>query len=70
MRSKVFKQVCTGAVESQKVPLEIFFNPTLLSDDDLFSQFPDFFTLLSMKGGILFLLPFLKPACPALGRDR
>jgi hypothetical protein len=36
------------AVESPKVPLEIFFNPTILSDDSLLSEFSDFFT---PKGG-------------------
>jgi len=42
------------AAESRKVPLEIFFNPTILSDDDLFSEFSDFFTpsLYSGEGGI------------------
>jgi hypothetical protein len=28
--------------ESQKVPLEIFFNPTTLSGDDLFPEYFDF----------------------------
>jgi hypothetical protein len=40
----VFKQSYAMAAESQKVPLEIFFNPTILSDDNLFSEFPNFFT--------------------------
>jgi hypothetical protein len=44
MRSHVFKQSHAMAVESPKVPLEIFFNPTILSDDNLFSEFSDFFT--------------------------
>ena len=33
------------AAESQKVPLEIFFNPTILSDDNLFSEFSNFVTV-------------------------
>jgi len=52
MRSQVFKQGCTVAAESPKVPLEIFFNPTILSDDDLFSEFPDFFTPPLTIGGL------------------
>jgi len=44
MRSHVFKQSYAMAAESRKVPLEIFFNPTILSDDNLFSEFSDFFT--------------------------
>jgi hypothetical protein len=40
----VFKQSYAMAAESQKVPLEIFFNPTILSDDNLFLEFSDFFT--------------------------
>jgi hypothetical protein len=32
------------AAESQKVPLEIFSNPTILSDDNLFSEFSYFST--------------------------
>jgi hypothetical protein len=36
MRSHVFKQSYAMAAESQKVPLEIFFNPTILSGDNLF----------------------------------
>jgi len=44
MRSHVFKQNYAMAAESRKVPLEIFFNPTILSDDNLFSEFSDFFT--------------------------
>ena len=43
MGSQVVKQGCTVATESRKVPLEIFFNPTILSDDNLFSEFSDFF---------------------------
>jgi hypothetical protein len=31
------------AAESRKVPLEIFFNPTILSDDNLFSEVSIFF---------------------------
>jgi hypothetical protein len=42
--SYVFKQSDAMAAESQKAPLEIFFNPTTLSDDNLFSEFPNFFT--------------------------
>jgi hypothetical protein len=49
MRSHVFKQSYAMAAESRKVPLEIFFNPTILSDDNLFSEFSDFFTL---SGGL------------------
>jgi hypothetical protein len=44
IRSYVFKQSYAMTAESQKVPLEIFFNPTILSDDNLFSEFPNFFT--------------------------
>jgi hypothetical protein len=44
MRSHVFKQSYAMAAESRKVPLEIFFNPTILSDHNLFSEFSDFFT--------------------------
>jgi hypothetical protein len=44
MRSYVFKQSYAMAAESRKVPLEIFFNPTILSDANLFSEFSDFFT--------------------------
>jgi len=44
MRSHVYKQSYAMAAESRKVPLEIFFNPTILSDDNLFSEFSDFFT--------------------------
>jgi len=43
MRSHVFKQSYAMAAKSRKVPLEIFFNPTILSDDNLFSEFSDFF---------------------------
>jgi hypothetical protein len=42
MRTHVFKQSYAIAAESRKVPLEIFFNPTILSDDNLFSEFSDF----------------------------
>jgi len=44
MRNHVFKHSYAMAAESRKVPLEIFSNPTILSDDNLFSEFPDFFT--------------------------
>jgi hypothetical protein len=44
IRSYVFKQSHAMAAESQKVPLEIFFNPAILSDDNLFSEFSNFFT--------------------------
>ena len=44
MRSHVFKHSYAMAVKSRKVPLEIFSNPTILSDDNLFSEFFDFFT--------------------------
>ena len=43
MRSHVLKQGYAGAAESRKVPLEIFFNPTILSGDNLFSEFSNFF---------------------------
>jgi hypothetical protein len=43
----VFKQSYATAAESRKVPLEIFFNPTILSDDNLFSDFSDFSQLLT-----------------------
>jgi hypothetical protein len=36
MRSHVVKQRYAMAAESRKVPLEIFFNPTILSVDNLF----------------------------------
>jgi hypothetical protein len=52
MRSYVFKQSYAIAAESQKVPLEIFSNPTILSDENLFSEFSDFFTPSPLlKGG-------------------
>jgi hypothetical protein len=63
MRGQVFKQGCTVAAESPKVPLEIFFNPAILSDNDLFSEFPDFFAPLNQKG--CFLLPLQREE----GRD-
>ena len=44
MRSHVFKQNYAMAAESRKVPLEIFFNPTILSDDNFFSEISDFLT--------------------------
>jgi len=44
MRSHVFKQSYAMAAELQKVPLEIFFNPTILSDNNLFLEFSNFFT--------------------------
>jgi hypothetical protein len=44
MRSHVFKKSYAMAAESRKVPLEILSNPTILSDDNLFSEFSDFFT--------------------------
>jgi len=61
MRSHVFKQSYAMAAESRKVPLEIFFNPTILSDENLFSEFSDFFTpsqlwMLSMGRGGFSLL--------------
>ena len=34
MRSHVFKQSYALSAEPRKVPLEIFFNPTILSDDN------------------------------------
>jgi hypothetical protein len=40
------------AAGSRKVPLEIFFNPTILSDDNLISELSDFFHTFSfLKGG-------------------
>ena len=48
----VFKQSYAIAAESQKVPLEIFFNPTILSDDNLFLEFSDFFTPSGSGGGL------------------
>jgi hypothetical protein len=50
MRSHVFKQSYAMAAESLKVPLEIFFNPTILSDENLFSEFSDFFTPSQFRG--------------------
>jgi hypothetical protein len=44
MRRHVFKQSYAMAAELLEVPLEIFFNPTILSDDNLFSEFSNFFT--------------------------
>ena len=50
MRSHVVKHSYAMAVESRKVPLEIFFNPTILLDDNLFSEFSDFFTPSELPG--------------------
>jgi hypothetical protein len=50
LRSHVFKQSDAMAAESRKVPLEIFFNPTILSDHNLFSEFSDFFTPSQSQG--------------------
>jgi hypothetical protein len=44
MRRHVVKQSYPMAAELLEVPLEIFFNPTILSDDNLFSEFSNFFT--------------------------
>jgi hypothetical protein len=44
MRSHVFKQSYAMAAESRKVPIEIYYNPTILSDNNLLSEFSDFFT--------------------------
>ena len=44
MSGHVFKQSEAMAAGSREVPLEIFFNPTILSDDNLFSEFFNFFT--------------------------
>ena len=44
IRGYVFKHSPAMAAESRKVPLEIFFNPTILSDGNLFPQFCNFFT--------------------------
>jgi hypothetical protein len=58
MRSHVFKQNYAMAAESRKVPLEIFFNPTILSDHKLFSEFSDFFTPSLFHRGRLISHPF------------
>jgi len=50
IRSRVFKQSYAIAAELRKVPLEIFFNPAILSDDNLFSEFVIFLHLLSYRG--------------------
>jgi len=50
IRSYVFKQSYAMTAESRKVPLEIFSNPTILSDENLFSEFSDFFTLSQLWG--------------------
>jgi len=42
MRSHAFKQSYAMVAESRKVPLEIFSNPTILSDDNLFWSSPIF----------------------------
>ena len=39
----MFKRGCTLAAESREVPLEIFSNPTILSDDNLFKEGYHFF---------------------------
>jgi hypothetical protein len=44
MRRHVFKPSDAMAAELLEVPLEIFFNPTILSDGNLFSEFSNFFT--------------------------
>ncbi len=53
VRSYVFKQSYAMAAESRKVPLEIFFNPTILSDNSLFSSFSDFFPHSGMAGRLV-----------------
>jgi hypothetical protein len=44
VKSHVFKQSYAMSAELRKAPLEIFFNPTILSNDNLFSAFSAFFT--------------------------
>jgi len=51
MKSHVLYHNYALAAESRKVPLEIFFNPTILSDDNLFSEFSDFFTRPHLEKG-------------------
>jgi len=54
MRGQVFKQGYTVAAESPKAPLEIVSNPIILSDNCLFSEFSNFFTLpLTQEGASL-----------------
>jgi len=50
MSSHVFKQGYALATESGKVPLELFFNPAILSDDHLFWSSPIFSYLLTGAG--------------------
>jgi hypothetical protein len=69
IRSHVFKQYYTTAAESQKVPLEIFSNPTILSDDSLRgSEFSDFFTPSLCQKGEKLSPPLSRPF-PAEGRQ-
>jgi len=44
MNGYVFKRIYAIAAESQKVPLEIFSKPTILSDHTLFPEFSNSFT--------------------------
>jgi hypothetical protein len=53
MRRHGVKQSYTMVAESRKVPLEIFSNPTILSDDNLFSEFSDFFMASGVRRGNL-----------------
>jgi hypothetical protein len=70
MRSHVFKQSYAMAAESRKVPLEIFSNPTILSDDNLFSEFSHFFTPSLFQRGKLISLPFGVFFLPEAGKGR
>jgi hypothetical protein len=76
MRGQVFKQGCTVAAESPKVPLEIVSNPTILSDDDLFSEVSDplyqtaSFSPLFAKACLLCTMLGAGPAGPGPDRGR
>jgi len=60
MRGHVFRQSYAMAAESREVPLEIFSNPTILSDDNLFPRSSDFSTPPLEKRGDRDALPLLK----------
>jgi hypothetical protein len=64
MSGYVFKHSYAMAAESLKVPLEIFSNPTILSDDNLFFEFCNFFTPAAEGHG---LCPWMNAL--AFGRD-
>jgi len=68
IRSYVFKQSYAMAAKPQKVPPEIFFNPTILSDDNLFSEFSNFFTPPLSERGIHISRPFGKERCGGITR--